>query len=146
MTIRELRILPPFAIGRLGSAPAPLDNFTMVESQEHPLDYRALVPQETLTVNERTGEISGSHTPDAIAFKDDAGRIRPVAPFLEVFARVDRSRAWQPLTLSLLSKHGYRVIAQNSRDASDQRPCVAVACAPRVREKRRGCRSRVAAP
>ena len=109
MTIRELRILPPFAIGRLGSAPAPLDNFTMVESQEHPLDYRALVPQETLTVNERTGEISGSHTPDAIAFKDDAGRIRPVAPFLEVFARVDRSRAWQPLTLSLLSKHGYKV-------------------------------------
>ena len=62
MTIRELRILPPFAIGRLGSAPAPLDNFTMVESQEHPLDYRAIVPQETLTVNERTGEISGSES------------------------------------------------------------------------------------
>ena len=29
MTIRELRILPPLAIGRLGSAPEPLDNYTV---------------------------------------------------------------------------------------------------------------------
>ena len=106
--IRELRILPPLAIGRLGSAPEPLDNFTMVENDEHPLDYRRIVPQETLTVDPKTGAISGSHTPKDITFKDN-GRIRPVAPFLEVFARVDRSRTWQPLTAGLLKQHGCTV-------------------------------------
>ena len=28
MTIKQLRILPPFAIGRLGSASEPMDNYT----------------------------------------------------------------------------------------------------------------------
>ena len=63
MSIRELRILPPLAFGRLGSAPEPLDNFTIVENDDHPLDYRRIVPQETLRVDPRTGAIAGSHTP-----------------------------------------------------------------------------------
>jgi hypothetical protein len=79
MSIRELRILPPLAIGRLGSAPDPIDNFTVVNNTEHPLDYRRIVPQETLKVDPRTGKISGSHTPEDIEFKDK-GRIRPIAP------------------------------------------------------------------
>lgn len=108
MSIRELRILPPLAFGRLGSAPEPLDNFTILENDDHPLDFRRIVPQETLRVDPKTGAISGSHTPAAIAFRDGE-RIRPVAPFLEVFARVDRSRTWQPLTAGLLAKHGHRV-------------------------------------
>lgn len=106
--IRELRILPPLAIGRLGSAPEPLDNFTMLDNDAHPLDYRRIVPQETLIVDPKTGRISGSRTPQRITFKD-RGRIRPVAPFLEVFARVDRSRTWQPLTLDVLAQHGCSV-------------------------------------
>ena len=77
MTILELRILPPFAIGRLGSAPEPVDNFAMVESEEHPLDYRRVVPQETLIVDDTTGEIAESRKPDSISFKDADGRIRP---------------------------------------------------------------------
>jgi hypothetical protein len=109
MTIRALRILPPLAIGRLGSAMAPLHNFTMVESEEHPLDYRRIVPQETLLVDKSTGAISGSLTPESITFKDSDGRIRPVAPFLEVFALVDGSAAWQPLTLDLLKRLGHDV-------------------------------------
>ena len=108
MSIRELRILPPLAFGRLGSAPEPLDNFTIGDNEDHPLGYRQILPQLTLTVDASTGEIAGSHTPDRLAFKD-AGRIRPVAPFLEVFARVDRSKEWQPLTVDLLEKHGCRV-------------------------------------
>ena len=106
MTIRELRILPPFAIGRLGSAPTPLDNYTIVENEAHPLDFRAIVPQETLVVDEVTGRITGSNTPSAIAFKDH-GRIRPVAPFLEVFAREDDANVWQPLTIELLKRNGH---------------------------------------
>ena len=106
MTIRELRILPPFAIGRLGSAPTPLDNYTMVENDAHPLDFRAIVPQETLVVDEVTGRITGSITPSAISFKDH-GRIRPVAPFLEVFAREDDTTDWQPLTIEMLERNGH---------------------------------------
>ncbi|MEP6620061.1 MAG: hypothetical protein ABJE47_12125 [bacterium] len=105
MTIRELRILPPFAIARLGSAATPLDNYTMVEDEEHPLNFRTIVPQETLVVDESTGEITGAVTPASIAFKD-AGRIRPVAPFLELFARVDEEKEWQPVTIGLLEAHG----------------------------------------
>ena len=34
MSITELRILPPFAIGRLGSADRPLDNYTVEDDPE----------------------------------------------------------------------------------------------------------------
>ena len=33
MTIRELRILPPLAIARLGSASEPLDNYTILNKE-----------------------------------------------------------------------------------------------------------------
>lgn len=105
MTIKELRILPPFAIGRLGSAPDPLYNYTIVEDEEHPLNFRTIVPQETLIVDEATGEISEARMPDGIVFKD-RGQIRPVAPFLEVFALVDDDPTWQPLTIDILDRHG----------------------------------------
>lgn len=108
MSIRELRILPPLAIGRLGSAPEPLDNFTMEDNEAHPLGFRRIVGQETLRVDPKTGAISGSHTPTEVRFKDK-GRIRPVAPFLEVFARVGRSTKWVPLTTSLLATYGYSI-------------------------------------
>ncbi len=42
MTIRELRILPPFAIGRLGSAKEPLDNYTIEDDPNHPLGFRRI--------------------------------------------------------------------------------------------------------
>ena len=58
--IKELRILPPFAIGRLGSAEDPLDNYTIATETEGPLGYRTIVPAETLIVDEASGEISGS--------------------------------------------------------------------------------------
>jgi len=106
MTITALRILPPFAIGRLGSSPEPLDNYTIREDEEHPLDFRTIVPQETLIVDAATGEITEARAAKSIAFRDEAGRIRPVAPFLEVFARVDDETRWQPLTLKLLHAHG----------------------------------------
>jgi hypothetical protein len=106
MTIRELRILPPFAIGRLGSADAPLDNFTMVEDPDQPLGFRKIVPQETLYVDPKTGAISRTAVPKVIQFKTDDGKIRPVAPFLEVWARVDDETELQPLTDALLRKHG----------------------------------------
>ena len=60
MTIRELRILPPFAIGRLGSAKEPLDNYTIEDDPNHPLGFRRIRGAETLFVDETTGEIRTS--------------------------------------------------------------------------------------
>ena len=85
MKIRELRILPPFAIGRLGSADDPQDNYTIMDNPNEPLGYRKIVPEKTLRVSKSTGEIVDATVPKTISFKID-GKIRPVAPFLEVFA------------------------------------------------------------
>lgn len=106
MTISELRILPPFAIGRLGSADTPLDNFSIAVDPEQPLGFRRIVPAATLYVDEKTGEISKKSVPKSVKFKTEDGRIRPVAPFLEVWARVDDASTFVPLTLDLLKKHG----------------------------------------
>ena len=69
MTISELRILPPFAIGRLGSAKEPLDNYTIENNPDEPLGYRRIVCAETLTVDETTGEIVSKGIPHTIEFK-----------------------------------------------------------------------------
>jgi hypothetical protein len=106
MMITELRIRPPFAIGRLGSADTPLDNFTIVVDPDEPLGYRKIVPQETLHVDEKSGEITRQSTPKSIEFKTPDGRIHPVAPFVEVWARVDDAPDFVPLTLDLLKKCG----------------------------------------
>jgi hypothetical protein len=105
MKIRELRILPPLAIGRLGSSPEPVVNYMIDDDPDQPLEFRELVPQPTLTVDEATGEITGSPVPDEISFKDEGQRIRPVAPFLEVFA-VTGDDAIAPLTTDLLREAG----------------------------------------
>jgi hypothetical protein len=102
--IRALRILPPFAIGRLGSAAEPLDNYTIDDNPDQPLGYRRIVPQPTLVVDPDSGEITGAHTATEMAFKHE-GRIRPVAPFLEVFAETD-SGELVPLTLAMLKDQG----------------------------------------
>jgi hypothetical protein len=109
LTIKQLRILPPFAIGRLGSASDPMDNYTfdLDFDPDHadPLGYRELKPQPTLIVNENSGEIEDQRTPRKLVFKQ-GGRIRPVAPFLEVYAITDTDELLQPLTTDLLQKDG----------------------------------------
>ena len=108
MTIKQLRILPPFAIGRLGSASEPMDNYTfdldIDPDRADPLGYRELKPQPTLIVNENSGEIEKQRTPHTLEFKR-GDKIRPVAPFLEVFAVTDADEL-VPLTTALLQKEG----------------------------------------
>lgn len=112
MTISELRILPPLAIGRLGSSPHPLENYEL--RIEDPLGPRKIEPAETLRVDEATGEVVEAYRPktvrlsggrETVALRDEEGRIRPVAPFLEVFARTSDD-VLEPLTLDLLERHG----------------------------------------
>ena len=101
--ITELRVLPPLVIARLGSSPHPLENYNLVPPQDL-LGFRKLDPAETLAVDEQSGEISHSYKPSKIVFRD-GDHIRPVAPFLEVFARTDSGQL-EPLTSHLLTDNG----------------------------------------
>ena len=53
--IKELRILPPLAIGRFGSSPEPMDNYDAEEREGK--EFRQLVPRPTLNVDQATGRI-----------------------------------------------------------------------------------------
>jgi hypothetical protein len=104
MTIRELRILPPLAVGRLGAAPSPMDNYDVEVDPERPLGNRRLVPATTFEVDPETGEIARAFVPEALHFSQD-GTARPVAPFLEVWALTGDGQL-EPLTTELLSRSG----------------------------------------
>ena len=56
MAIVELRILPPIAIGRLGSSEVPLEAFDLEVCEDQPVGYRRIVPRETFHVDPATGE------------------------------------------------------------------------------------------
>ena len=99
--IRELRILPPLAIARFGAAPTPMDNYDATVDPERPLGYRILRPAETLEVDEATGGIRRSFVPARVTFTEN-GLVRPVAPFLEVWALTDDD-VLEPLTPDLLT-------------------------------------------
>src|SRR5215472_15731517 len=99
MSILELRILPPLAIARLGSSPEPLENYDLCVVD--PLCYRRIEPAETLLVDPAGGAVVEAYKPREIRFRDEAGRIRPVAPFFEVYARTSQD-VLEPLTLGLL--------------------------------------------
>jgi hypothetical protein len=99
MRIIGLSILPPLAIGRRGAAAEPLENYDL-ETPFDGLGFRRIVPAETLYVDEETGAIQRASKPARITFRDGE-KIRPVAPFLEVFAHLDDG-SLAPLTLDLL--------------------------------------------
>jgi hypothetical protein len=105
MTIHEIRILPPLAIGRLGSSETPLENFDLVVTD--PLGHRQIRAAETLRVDGKSGEIAEAYMPaEPVKFRDGP-RIRPVAPFLELFARTDQ-KTLVPVTTQLLAAEGLK--------------------------------------
>lgn len=105
MAILELRILPPLAIARLGAASEALEAFDLELNPDNPLDYRRIVPRPSLAIDSTTGAVSHVYIPETIRFKDDNKKIRPVAPFLEVYARTSQAPdELQPLTLNLLQQ------------------------------------------
>lgn len=98
--IKALRILPPLAIGRLGAARTPMDNYRAEVDPDRLLGYRRLVPDRTLIVDAERGTLT-SFTPSDLRFTE-AGKVRPVAPFLEVWAEVGKGQL-VPLTEELLA-------------------------------------------
>jgi hypothetical protein len=101
MSIHELRILPPFAIGRFGSSPTPLEAYELEICQDDPLGFRKICPAQTLEIDPASGAVRRAYKPDRIRFRD-GDKIRPVAPFLEVFARTSGD-SFEPLTQDLLA-------------------------------------------
>jgi len=100
--LKEIRLLPPLAISRLGSSPEPVNNYNLVIPDDEPLGYRQIVPAPTLVVDEATGRIVAREC-RPVTFKDEQGRIRPVAPFLELWGRAtDSDDDWEHLTASAL--------------------------------------------
>jgi hypothetical protein len=96
MTIRELRLLPPLVIGRLGSSDDPVDGYSLSDDPDDPLGFRQITARDTLRINDDGTASIGEPRP--ITFKDAQGRVRPVAPFLEVFAIVNGESEMVPLT------------------------------------------------
>jgi len=74
--IRELRILPPLAIGRFGGAPTPMDNYDAVVDPDRPLAHRTLRLAETLEVDLESGKIARAFVPERLSFTEDGPEIR----------------------------------------------------------------------
>jgi len=98
--ITEIRLLPPLAISRLGNSPEPVNNYDLIVPKDQPLGYRQIVPAPTLIIDESSGRIVARET-RPVTFKDEQGRIRPVAPFLELWATSGDDK-WEHLTSSML--------------------------------------------
>jgi hypothetical protein len=102
--IKEIRLLPPLALGRFGGSAEPMHNYEAVVANA--TGFRSLVPADTLVVNVTNGEIVRKFRPASVQFKDGAGLIKPVCPFLEVWARFDNETELRPLTLTELAELG----------------------------------------
>jgi len=100
--ITELRILPAFVIARLGSSPDPMDNYRLEIPSA--VAARRIVCAETLIVIEDTGEVYPKPLPFHVKFRDAGGNIRPVSPFLEVWALLAGSDELVPLSADLLKE------------------------------------------
>lgn len=105
--IYAINVLPPFAIGRMGNSPQPMDNYAVTpDPNEQPFptspvavkNTRILEPATTLQVNRATGKITGASTPASVQFRDGNGKIKPVAPFLEVWFQATDGAPLEPLT------------------------------------------------
>ena len=69
-----------------------MDNYAIVVDPADLTGFRRLQPSETLVLEKAgpslAGRIVRAVTPETVTFRDAEGRIRPVAPFLEVWARL----------------------------------------------------------
>jgi hypothetical protein len=109
--IKALRILPPLAFARFGSASEPQDNYDLEADENDPLGFRRIIPADTLIVGKNgTIKIRRAVDPSQLKPADlnnmfrDGTRIRPVAPFFELFAVTEKDEL-VPLTLDLHKKY-----------------------------------------
>ena len=122
----EIFFLPPMAVARLGSSSTPLDSFCWTENpRPHAQCDTVIMPAVSLTVAD-DGSVT-PHLPISIVFKDDDGKIRPVAPFFELWAKLQSSDGRireEPFTLGMLAGFNlslrdirYEIVAANRKAA-----------------------------
>jgi hypothetical protein len=105
-TIREIYFLPPLAIARVGGSDTPQDSFRWQTSIGiHGAHQTVIEPAVSFHV--AADGTPSAHLPNEIRFRD-GGLLRPVAPFFELWARVESTaggvlqQSEMPLTLALL--------------------------------------------
>jgi hypothetical protein len=103
MAITEIRLLPPLALARLGSSPEPLENYELETPDA--VGPRAIVAATSLRLDAE-GKLTAVEAKGPVQFRDENHLIKPVAPFFELFARVDDGEAWVPVTEELLAESG----------------------------------------
>ena len=99
----EMFFLPPLAIARLGGSNTPLESFRWTpDSNVYSARRTTIEPAVTIAVGD--DGIPVPYMPSALRFRDN-GKLRPVAPFFELWMRVKKGRqkpADLPVTLELL--------------------------------------------
>ncbi len=83
----EIFFLPPMAVARLGSSDTPLESFEWTTDKDaHSGNLTVIKPALSLAV-QADGHVK-HYLPDDIDFKDKDGKICPVAPFFELWAKI----------------------------------------------------------
>ncbi|MDJ0573071.1 MAG: hypothetical protein QNJ53_29090 [Pleurocapsa sp. MO_192.B19] len=86
LVLLDIYFLPPMAIARVGNSDVPLENYAWDEdSQIHGACRTIIRPRCTFRVRLNGG--LEPYLPREIQFKDE-GKIRPVAPFFELWADI----------------------------------------------------------
>jgi hypothetical protein len=110
INVLELYFLPPLALARLGGSDTPLECFHWAPGVgTHSANQTTIEPAATLEID-GDGRPS-AYLPQNIRFRD-AGKLRPVAPFFELWIRTqDQGQAIEdkPVTLDLLEHLGLAV-------------------------------------
>jgi hypothetical protein len=102
LRVREVYFKPPLAIARVGGSDTPLESFFWTEDPTiHGGRRTTLQPAVTLEVI-ADGTVR-PYFPGAIHFKDGGG-LRPVAPFFELWVRLEGDKDDKLLTLDILEK------------------------------------------
>ncbi|MEP0873927.1 hypothetical protein NDA01_29910 [Trichocoleus desertorum AS-A10] len=107
VTLLELYFLPPMAMARLGNSDTPLEAFAWEEDARIHSACRTVI-RPRISFRVRSDGSLEPYLPEEIQFKDD-GKIRPAAPFFELWADVlVDSQGFQqvPVTLDLLNSLG----------------------------------------
>ena len=133
MSVLEIYIRPPLAIARVGPGSSPMPNFRWVTDRSIHGGHRTSVQPDVTLVVEPDGSLT-AELPDRIQFSE-VGKLRPVAPFFELWVRYvddDGAAKERPLTASLLAQLGgslegvrYRVSLANRKA---QRRALSAAC------------------
>jgi hypothetical protein len=124
-TIRRILFVPPVSIARLGESTTPMEAFDWVGGDPHTVAETRIGPAWTLDVDQE-GAVS-PRMPTTLTVRDGP-LLRPVAPFLELWAMTGDGppSGWlpRPVTPALLSANGtsearlgFRVTALNRKAA-----------------------------